>query len=341
MMGLDPLDNFDGIDEGTARLILELSLTDVEAILRKGKVREGELTDVELAMRLFKQELEQRRQLLADRRMASSIAQAVQVDGHLIHHEHAADEEALRDRELARQLQNNHGDTELAFQPAINGNPGYEELDDELLTKLETLYMCEDASIRPESDGGESASRMESRSASQPPDSQCVACQETKRFFDVIRAPCQHEYCRDCIEDLIRHSMIEESLFPPRCCRQPIPIPSVAVRLLVSSQLINEFLEKKIEIETPNRTYCYRLPCSAFIPTASISDDIGECAQCHVRTCTHCKGQAHGGDCHADVALEQTLDVARTEGWQRCFTCRAMVELNTGCNYMTCVSRML
>jgi hypothetical protein len=45
-----------------------------------------------------------------------------------------------------------------------------------------------------------------------------IACQEQTEFVDVARAPCQHEYCRPCSEDLFKALLTDESLFPPRRC---------------------------------------------------------------------------------------------------------------------------
>jgi hypothetical protein len=37
------------------------------------------------------------------------------------------------------------------------------------------------------------------------------------------------------------------------------------------------------------------------------------------------------------VALQQALDAAEEHGWQRCFNCRRLVELEIGCNHITLV----
>lgn len=48
-----------------------------------------------------------------------------------------------------------------------------------------------------------------------------------------------------------------------------------------------------------------------------------------------CKQAGHTGDCAEDKAMEQTMELAKKEGWQKCPSCGRMVELNTGCNHMT------
>ncbi|RFU35298.1 hypothetical protein B7463_g1043, partial [Scytalidium lignicola] len=45
----------------------------------------------------------------------------------------------------------------------------------------------------------------------------------------------------------------------------------------------------------------------------------------------------HGAkDCPKDEETNKLLETAKEAGWQRCYNCRAMVELKEGCNHMTC-----
>ncbi|KAF7945588.1 hypothetical protein EAE96_010355 [Botrytis aclada] len=112
------------------------------------------------------------------------------------------------------------------------------------------------------------------------------------RCSDIVRVPCNHEYCRDCLQDLFRTSMIDGSLSPPRCCRQPIT--SEAVRIFLNDKLILLYERKKAEFDTPNRTYCSNPLCSAFIHPESIINEQATCMDCSTITCTLCKADAHG-----------------------------------------------
>ena len=165
---------------------------------------------------------------------------------------------------------------------------------------------------------------------------QCEACRDAKKYFDLVQAPCRHEYCRDCVRDLFRASLTDESLFPPKCCRMPIPLKTVGIFL--NGKLKVEFEEKKVEFGTPNRTYCSRPTCSVFIKSDNVVDDTAVCPDCLAQTCTICKAEAHAGmDCPDDTALQTILELAQANGWQRCYACRRMVELDIGCNHMTYV----
>ncbi len=126
---------------------------------------------------------------------------------------------------------------------------------------------------------------------------------------------------------------VDESLFPPRCCRQPFPWELVRDKL--SEELQTAFPIKRIELETQNRTYCYVATCSAFIKPDDYDKDKTTCPKCQSITCVKCKRKSHDGVCGEDGETEELLATARQNGWQRCSGCRRMVELNIGCNHMT------
>jgi hypothetical protein len=160
----------------------------------------------------------------------------------------------------------------------------------------------------------------------------CAACQEQIIFFDTARVPCGHKYCRDCLQDLFRASLTDESLFPPRCSRQPIA--SGGVRIFLTSELIEQYKRKKVEFVTSDRTYCSNPICSALMSLEKVINDVATYTDCGTKACTMCKTIAHTGDCPLDTALQQVLETANENGWQRCYSCRRIVELDHGCNHM-------
>ncbi|RAH80840.1 hypothetical protein BO86DRAFT_419760 [Aspergillus japonicus CBS 114.51] len=98
-----------------------------------------------------------------------------------------------------------------------------------------------------------------------------------------------------------------------------------------------EFCEAEVEFTTTDRIYCSNLDCGRFIPPAQITFNLAHCLACDKMTCSTCKSVFHQGeDCPEDMALAATLDLARSEGWQRCFSCRAVVQLGVGCHHITC-----
>lgn len=175
---------------------------------------------------------------------------------------------------------------------------------------------------------GESSSWAASR---QPPLTHrpCTSCMEPTPEQRLIRAPCSHEYCHTCVKGLFTSAMRDETLFPPKCCKQAIPAEQHSE--ILGRDLVNLYHAKQIEFSTENRTYCHNAKCGAFINPGNV----GRCSSCGMRTCVSCKRASHGGDCSQDDELRRVLQMAEQKGWRRCTKCNAMVELAHGCNHMT------
>ncbi|KFX97971.1 hypothetical protein V490_02511 [Pseudogymnoascus sp. VKM F-3557] len=211
-------DHIYNIDDETSNLIINLQIQDAELQIssanRKGKGREGEVAGESLAFQLQKQELENAALYFSDRRMIQKNI-------------------AVRDRDLVQGLGANK---ELPNIDYPNPDSGSHKLDDELLTKYQALFVS--GSIlepNPDLDTGEhaesstwAASRVTGINSIK---SHCEACGDETDFVDVGRVPCRHEYCRDCLQNLFKTAITDESLFPPRCCGQQIPLNKVRIFL--------------------------------------------------------------------------------------------------------------
>ena len=103
----------------------------------------------------------------------------------------------------------------------------------------------------------------------------CTACADDYHPHNIARVPCGHRYCRGCLEELYTSCMTDETLLPPRCCHQEFPWAVVSRYL--SQQCRSKFGQKRVELETKDRTYCYRPTCSAFIKLDAIVDSVGSC----------------------------------------------------------------
>ncbi|TVY29615.1 putative E3 ubiquitin-protein ligase [Lachnellula hyalina] len=337
------MDTYDVLDDETANLILQLQISDglelYETFEGKGKHREGELSDAQLALQIYTEDLKRHATIASDRQMTKSIARACQSDEEILIATQSQEQGAASDRETACRLGGVAQHT--LIEPWTVGS---EFLNDETLEKLKALYICapvEDANTGGQTYLGNGDSTPESsewaasrKVTTRPPNVQCTACQDDFQFYDTARAPCDHEYCRTCLKDLFRASITDDSLFPPKCCGQTIPAGSVRIHL--TGDLIRQYEAKKIEYETPDRTYCSNVLCFAFIRVENIQNERATCPACTEVTCTMCKGKAHRGDCPADTALQLVLDTANENGWQRCYSCRRLVELDIGCNHITC-----
>ncbi|TLS29209.1 hypothetical protein PpBr36_00907 [Pyricularia pennisetigena] len=310
------------MDSETLAMIIQLQLEDLDALKAraKGKGRETDaIPDSEIALELFRAELAAQAGLVSDRALCQSMADAVIKDGDAI---------------------------EECLGAANNSQPDAESttnLDDELIDKLKILYVdnheeqcCEDLELPDAESSSWAASRQTFVSR---PKRSCTSCGDDFDFTDVARCPCSHEYCRGCLGMLFETSTVDESLFPPRCCKQPIPLERN--RIFLDSELVGRFKAKKLELETPNRIYCHDPECSNFVPPLFIdaAENIATCVRCQKKTCTTCRGPAHTGDCPEDPGLKQVLALAGKEGWQRCYNCKRVVELGSGCYHMTCRCR--
>lgn len=170
----------------------------------------------------------------------------------------------------------------------------------------------------------------------------CVICQDP--IFGVeIRAPCGHFYDIGCVTDLFQSATRDESLYPPRCCRQNIPLPQVRSHL--AQTVLAEFTLKAEEFGTMKRVYCVSPTCSRFLGPLheGFFSKVFQCTSptCTMSTCGKCRGRYEGFThlCTPDAEIEQVLTLSRASGWARCPGCAQMIELNMGCFHMTCRCR--
>lgn len=169
--------------------------------------------------------------------------------------------------------------------------------------------------------------------AASKPTSNCDSCLEQRQIF-LIKS-CNHSYCYTCIRELFLGAIRDEELYPPRCCAEPFPAET-ASQVLGNNEL-DDFNQKATEYTAEHRVYCAEPGCSSFIPQSAIQCDIGTCPGCQKETHLPCGALAHSGvDCPLDNTLQTFLSMASAQGWQRCYSCRAMVELKHGCNHMAC-----
>ncbi|WKT54450.1 hypothetical protein QSH57_005034 [Fusarium oxysporum f. sp. vasinfectum] len=304
------------MDSSSFILALQLQQQDLDLWeqSRKGKQREGELTDVDLAFEACRHELEAMTAQISDHILALSIARAVDSDAQAIRKAQLAEEEAARDHAYALMLSDDPSAAPRPVTVEIKEEEPMDDAEDGLIDILRSLNLGglpDSMSSQPESSSWAS-SRKESQTR------ECIACNDQFPPLALFRSPCSHEYCRACLVGLVRSSFQDESLFPPKCCRQTIPVEQGR---WFSPQLVGQFRAKNLEFGTPNRTYCSEPSCSTFIPPVFID------------------GPHHIGVCPSDTASQQVLQLADQNGWQQCYSCYRVVELETGCYHMTCHCR--
>lgn len=315
------------IDQESLDLIIELQLQDAQSLI-KGKYRAGEAPDFELALECFNSELESLHVLLHDRAMTRSLARAVVSDADIIRELVHQEEQATRDREFAL---NGFGSDDVPQDGEPLGMDSLEGImSDEMAKKLIILFNGGDEP----SSAGES-SRMGRRRASTGTSKRrrCIVCNDDFPFVDTLRCPCSHDYCRGCLSNYISKAIDDESIFPPRCCGQPIPLGGVN-QIFIPADILGKYRAKELEYTSSKRTYCHVPTCSTFVPTQFIQDEVATCVKCRSKTCVICRGPSHAGDCPKDTATTNFLRVAEDHGWKRCYRCRRVVSLALGCNHI-------
>ncbi|KYK53955.1 hypothetical protein DCS_05904 [Drechmeria coniospora] len=310
------------IDDGSRRLILQLHVEDLENLQRsqKGKQKEGEMSDFDLAMDI--------------------IARAVFSDAPVIQVCSIEEEWATQDRAMAMSFTHNSGTVSNRLpSSAGSGSKGRtNSINDDLFRKLGRLNLFSDGA---EADThGESSNWTVTRDPARRADGEkietetCICCGDKHLPSNLSKAPCSHNYCSECINSLFKSASVDESLFPPRCCSMLIPVLDNLE--LLSTETVGVFRAKQIEFGTADRTYCHRPECSTFVPPQFIKGDFALCVRCNAKTCVTCKSAQHEtNNCPKDSTLQDVLRVAKENGWQKCKSCNRLVELSSGCYHMS------
>jgi IBR domain, a half RING-finger domain len=161
----------------------------------------------------------------------------------------------------------------------------------------------------------------------------CNVCMDDFDSRNVLTLQCHHHCCRESLNEIFRGATTDESRYPPRCCE---PIPFEQSQRLLEGQVAREFLEKQVEWETKDRTYCSNRGCLRFIRPENIRGKDAKCTSCRTRTCSHCKKAAHGKErCLDDEDMQGPLRVMEQNRWRRCESCGAGIERTYGCNHIS------
>ncbi|KAL1837072.1 hypothetical protein VTK73DRAFT_4828 [Phialemonium thermophilum] len=169
----------------------------------------------------------------------------------------------------------------------------------------------------------------------------CVVCMDDAiPAHKSARLKCGHRMCNACLRRSFELSVHDAQHMPPKCCSTD-HIPLRHVEKLFDDSFKRTWNRKYAEFSTRNRVYCPSSQCGEWIKPARIHRDAqgrkyADCGRCGTRVCCQCHGRYHRSrHCPTDEGTQEILKQAKTEGWQRCYRCRAVVELKDGCNHMT------
>ncbi|KAJ7588653.1 hypothetical protein C8J56DRAFT_785174 [Mycena floridula] len=334
---LDPPNSLE-IDTTTAILVARFALDDIAAVKdrRKGKGPEhAGLTDEELAFEQQAESLQQYISVLQDDIFSKSIQQALDTDMGMLDTLRVVERAESDDHVYAAALAERR-----ALPPKSNSQRALEDryfypsnvpssLDGEVLEEEESIDTPPDYSLLlPKETSIDISCRIKAS---------CIACSDPVSPNDPasrLLAPCRHYYCRDCLVGLVEASLTDGELLPLRCCKQPFQTDLV-LPFIPNSRLV-QFQDKLKELEVPpaDRVYCPKPSCSLFLGSTGTAS---ECPACHTKVCGQCKEVEHPGmECQENISVQQLHTLAKQKHWQTCPSCKAIVELEHGCNHITC-----
>ena len=168
------------------------------------------------------------------------------------------------------------------------------------------------------------------------PSVQCITClADDIPHKEAAHLACDHSWCHECLKRIFTLSLTDPAHMPPKCCSDEY-VPLKHVDKLLSYQTKKLWNKKYIEYTTSNRIYCPEVNCGEWIQPKDIEAGVGKCSRCKTKVCVLCNGKAHGdGECPKDEDLMKFIETAKKNKFQRCYSCRAVVELERGCNHMT------
>lgn len=152
---------------------------------------------------------------------------------------------------------------------------------------------------------------------------------------------CSHRMCHDCLKRIFEMSVKDPAHMPPKCCNED-HIPLKYVDKLFDTKFKVLWNRKYQEYHTKNRIYCPTPKCGEWIKPKHMQRTMDGrkyalCPRCKTKVCTLCNNKMHrSSDCPQDPEIAKLVEQAKEKGWQRCYSCKAMVELQSGCNHMTC-----
>lgn len=318
------------LDDEITALGLQLEEIRLHESKSKGKYAVGSPPDTKTASDDFQAEILLHMGFLKDLKMAHSIAHAVNTDAKAIAELNDPEKQARDDREFASRLRGVDDGERCTVGSSSNTANLFLDLG---IDREETINLDieDDACAKPSGTYADQQAKVLEEFSQMH---ECNVCYETFRAPFTVVLPCMDRYCIGCLKKLFLDATTDESLFPARCCRQPIPLHHIQRQC--SSDELRRIRNAEIEFSTSDRTYCSNVGCAIFIDPTNIMGSKANCPLCSTETCTACKATFHANtDCPADPALQATLAVANEQGWQRCYSCRTMVELDHGCNHMT------
>ncbi|CAN9435911.1 unnamed protein product [Alternaria alternata] len=254
-----------GIDDELAALTLQLEELGVYSEAKKGKHPIDQPPDIDVAYSKFQIELQAYEDFLADQKLAQSIGAAVHSDSVVIEDLTSQDFQAREDRRFALELSNN--DPEIEAPPLSMHDHLRGEVHDWMSTVSGNIAAASVVGFSDdETEAGPAMSYVERQADTikkLSTEFKCCTCYDRFPRASMVTAKCGDRYCVDCMKGLFMRSTKDETLYPPRCCKQNIPLDLIA-RHMEPSELAT-FELAIVEYATRKKTYCSNHDCATFI----------------------------------------------------------------------------
>jgi len=171
----------------------------------------------------------------------------------------------------------------------------------------------------------------------------CLVCMNDDLPVNkTAKLACGHRMCHSCLKRQFSLSVQDPQHMPPRCCTTE-HIPLKYADRLFDDKFKKLWNKKYQEYTTANRLYCPAKSCGQWIKPSRIRTDLtygrkyARCGSCQTKVCVLCSSKFHTRrECPKDEETNRLVEMAKEKGWQRCYSCKAVVELKEGCNHMTC-----
>ncbi|CAK91047.1 unnamed protein product (macronuclear) [Paramecium tetraurelia] len=165
---------------------------------------------------------------------------------------------------------------------------------------------------------------------------ECQICLSFRLVHQFL--PCQHEFCRSCISELLKENIVRGNvlviLCPHSACTEQFA--DLQIKELVSHTLYEKyqrFYARQLISKNKNVRWCPRIDCENYVIGKGMNLLTCTCGQ---QICFKC-----GNQYHQDMSCEQAMDAQYLQVRKElqvydCPNCQAPIEKKGGCNHMKC-----
>ena len=173
--------------------------------------------------------------------------------------------------------------------------------------------------------------------------SMCNICYEDFTPDLLMKLPCGHFFCRNCIRAYLTAEITEGRVLKIKCCDSECSyeFDDMTIHEIIETDLFNKYkkFKRTKEIESdPTARWCPNSLCGSVVYSNNILGQYLKCNLCQTEICYLCNQEWH-----PKKTCEQASDVnyqfwARGKNIQQCPKCRRRIEKESGCNHMICIS---